>query len=243
MDYSDRVNSKQGAGGIADQEDVNVHRKKRVKELLTSSILNLENDPYVFRNHLGLLECKLCLTTHNNESSYLAHIGGKKHQLNLQKRKLLDDKKQKAVLDSNVVSISNTPKRKWDKIGKPQFKMTKIRDDKTFQLGILVNVKYPHALTEPVFRILNYYELTSKNQNVSISYHDKYGKELDVPLYNNKEDSESSQYLVISCEPYENICLVIPGDAIDKTDEISDSYWWYWDKDIKEFYLQFLYKN
>ena len=27
----------------------------------------------VFRNHLGTYECKLCLTLHNNEASYLAH--------------------------------------------------------------------------------------------------------------------------------------------------------------------------
>ena len=25
------------------------------------------------RNHLGTYECKLCLTLHNNEASYLAH--------------------------------------------------------------------------------------------------------------------------------------------------------------------------
>ena len=30
-------------------------------------------DPYFMRNHLGTYECKLCLTLHNNEASYLAH--------------------------------------------------------------------------------------------------------------------------------------------------------------------------
>lgn len=38
------------------------------------------------RNHLGSYECKLCLTLHNNEGSYLAHTQGKKHQTNLAKR-------------------------------------------------------------------------------------------------------------------------------------------------------------
>jgi splicing factor 3A subunit 2 len=28
------------------------------------------------RNHLGSYECKLCLTLHNNEGSYLAHTQG-----------------------------------------------------------------------------------------------------------------------------------------------------------------------
>ena len=35
------------------------------------------------KNHLGSYECKLCLTLHNNEGSYLAHTQGKKHQANL----------------------------------------------------------------------------------------------------------------------------------------------------------------
>ena len=57
------------------------------------------------RNHLGTYECKLCLTLHNNEASYLAHtqaskktmlrmklplttclLQGKKHQSNLARR-------------------------------------------------------------------------------------------------------------------------------------------------------------
>lgn len=77
MDYSNRVNSKKGAGGIASAEDQNVHSKKRVQELLATHILDIDNDPYVFRNHLGILECRLCLTTHNNESSYISHLGKK----------------------------------------------------------------------------------------------------------------------------------------------------------------------
>ena len=43
----------------------------------------LFQDPYFMKNHLGSYECKLCLTLHNNEGSYLAHTQGKKHQSNL----------------------------------------------------------------------------------------------------------------------------------------------------------------
>ena len=35
-------------------------------------------DPYFMRNHLGTYECKLCLTLHNNEASYLAHTQASK---------------------------------------------------------------------------------------------------------------------------------------------------------------------
>jgi splicing factor 3A subunit 2 len=38
------------------------------------------------RNHIGTYECRLCLTLHSNEGSYLAHTQGKKHQTNLARR-------------------------------------------------------------------------------------------------------------------------------------------------------------
>jgi hypothetical protein len=47
---------------------------------------NPAQDPYFMKNHLGSYECKLCLTLHNNEGSYLAHTQGKRHQLNLARR-------------------------------------------------------------------------------------------------------------------------------------------------------------
>ena len=40
--------------------------------LKISWLLNICN-LMVCRNHLGTYECKLCLTLHNNEASYLAH--------------------------------------------------------------------------------------------------------------------------------------------------------------------------
>lgn len=40
----------------------------------------------------GSYECKLCLTLHNNEGSYLAHTQGKKHQSNLARRAAKDAK-------------------------------------------------------------------------------------------------------------------------------------------------------
>jgi splicing factor 3A subunit 2 len=42
------------------------------------------------RNHLGTYECKLCLTLHANEGSYLAHTQGKRHQQNLSRRAARD---------------------------------------------------------------------------------------------------------------------------------------------------------
>lgn len=230
MDYSGRVNSKKGSGGVADAQETQVHTRNRIKELLATQVLDIENDPYVFRNHLGLLECKLCLTTHISEASYISHLGGKKHLLNLEKRRILDEKLgNKGVGKKDIISITNVAKRSWNKIGKPAYTVTKIRNPDTLQLGLLINVKYPKITTEPLFRFMNYYELSESNQ-------DKVEKFLD--------DGKKFQYLVIYGEPYDNICIIVPGEVIDKPEgvEMSESYWWHWDGDIKEFYLQFMYK-
>ena len=58
---------------------------------LTPSSPDQQQDPYILRNHLGGLECRLCLTLHTNEGSYLAHTQGKKHQTNLARRAAKDN--------------------------------------------------------------------------------------------------------------------------------------------------------
>ncbi|RLV93427.1 Pre-mRNA-splicing factor sap62 [Spathaspora sp. JA1] len=234
MDYSGRVNSKKGAGSIISNEEEKVHRKKRVQELISQNILNLDNDPYVFRNHLGFLECKLCLTTHINESSYISHLTGQKHRLNLERRRILNDKLSSKPVPSTI-SISNIPKRNWKKIGKPQYKIIKIRQVDTDKLGLLITVKYPNIIVEPMFRIMSYYELTSKNQLMSQEFIEKIDSE---------QKGNDFQYLVISGEPYENIAIVIPNKQIDKPQEgMSENYWWFWDNDIKEFYIQIIFNQ
>ncbi|CAI5757276.1 unnamed protein product [Candida verbasci] len=243
MDYSNRFNSKKGAGQIASTEDQNIHTKNRVSELLQSHILDIENDPYVFKNHLGLLECKLCLTTHINEISYISHLSGRKHALNLERRRILDEKYNKNILP-NSTTISNIEKRSWNKIGKPQYKITKIRDPDTLQIGILIVVKFPKiTVSEPFFRLMSYYELTSKNQNYSKRFIKKFKEGDDEE----EQEPNDNQYLIISGEPYENIAIIIPNDKeIEKPNDefkFNNNYWWYWDNDIKEFYVQILYKN
>lgn len=240
MDYSDRVNSKKGAGGIADKHEANIHTKRRIKELLTSQVLDLDNDPYVFRNHLGLLECRLCLTTHTNEASYISHLGGRKHTMNLEKRRLLDEKLNPKPLQNGM---SEVEKRHWTKIGRPSYKVTKIRHPEFLRMGILVQVQLPRiTVKEPFFRLMSYYELSSKNQNVAKSFLLR-----DKLEYDDTDDLDPSkfQYLVISAEPYENISVAFPAlKQIDKPDgeEMSDNYWWYWDEDSREYFLQFMFK-
>ena len=71
-----------GGGGVASFSESNRQRRERLRELALETI-DLNKDPYFLRNHLGTYECKLCLTLHSNEGSYLAHTQGKKHTDNL----------------------------------------------------------------------------------------------------------------------------------------------------------------
>ncbi|CAK9435907.1 uncharacterized protein LODBEIA_P05340 [Lodderomyces beijingensis] len=249
MDYSGRVNSKKGAGGIASAEDTNVSTKKRVQELLATHILDLDNDPYVFRNHLGLLECRLCLTTHNNEASYISHLGGRKHHLNLERRRILDERQHQGHLYEQKVnqqiSISNVDKRSWKKIGKPEVKVEKIRHPQTLQVGILLRMKAPRITAEePIHRFMSYFELNSKSQNSLSNYLSSRG---DDDSDREQEEDGDHQLLVISAEPYENIAIIIPNKhEIDKPqdeDKMSDTFWWFWDRDTKEYVLQFFWKK
>lgn len=244
MDYSDRVNSKKGAGAVADRHETNAQTKLRIKELLTTQVLDLEKDPYVFRNHLGLLECRLCLTTHSNEASYISHLGGKKHGMNLERRRILSERSGASANANAGASVSSVEKRTWRKIGMPIHKITKIRQPETLRTGILVQVQYPKiAVEEPFFCFMSYYELTQKNRQECVAFLQKEKKE-----YEEKEEIDPSkwQFLVISAEPYDNIAVVFPASLqLDKNseDERTESFWWHWDPDSCEFFLQVLFKE
>ncbi|OBA22785.1 hypothetical protein METBIDRAFT_9143 [Metschnikowia bicuspidata var. bicuspidata NRRL YB-4993] len=244
MDYSDRVNSKKGAGALADKHESNVHTKRRIKELLTTQVLDLDRDPYVFRNHLGVLECRLCLTTHTNEASYISHLGGKKHGLNLERRRILDEKYNKAPGQNTGVSMTNVEKRHWKPIGRPSVKVTKIRLPKLLRMGMLVQAQFPQiSVKEPFFRFMSYFEMSQKNQGASKDFLSK-----EKTDYEEDEDVDPSkwQYLVLSAEPYENVAISFPGAKQVDTppgDEMSQNYWWHWDPDSREFFLQVLFKD
>lgn len=100
----------------------------------------LPQDPYILRNHLGSLECRLCLTLHTNEGSYLAHTQGKKHQTNLARRAARDAKETQLM----VAPTQSTVQRKvFLKIGRPGYRVTKVRDSDTGKEGMMVQVHLP----------------------------------------------------------------------------------------------------
>merc|ERR1712136_350460 len=109
------------------------------------------------KNHLGSYECKLCLTLHNNEGSYLAHTQGKKHQANLARRAA------KEAIDAPAQPAPEKVKvevRKFVKIGRPGYKVTKQREPETAQQSLLFQIDYPEIAegVVPRHRFMSAYE-------------------------------------------------------------------------------------
>src|SRR4051794_17692733 len=141
MDFQNRPGGSTGSGGVLSKEESNVNRRERLRQLALETI-DLNKDPYFMRNHLGQYECKLCLTIHLNEGSYLAHTQAKKHQTNLARRAAKDAKDQ--VSQPQPARVGQTrQKKKSVKIGRPGYKISKVKDKNAQQLGLLFQIKYP----------------------------------------------------------------------------------------------------
>merc|ERR1712194_153307 len=184
-----RVGHKFGTMGPATDQEVAMDRRERLRKLALETI-DLSKDPYFLRNHLGSYECKLCLTLHTNEGSYLAHTQGKKHQINLARR---------AAKEKQDATIAPQPKtslgpKKTVKIGRPGYRVTKERDPETQQKALLFEIEYPEALEKirPRHRFMSAYE-----------------QKIDAP-------DPNSQYLLVAYEPYETIGFKVPNMEVDK---------------------------
>ena len=245
MDYQNRAGSKFGGGGVASHSATNADRRERLRKLALETI-DLDKDPYIFRNHLGSFECRLCLTVHQNDGSYLAHTQGKKHQTNLARRAAREQKEGKGEVDPQtglpvgVVGAgfaalglgggsSSAPRRNLIKIGRPGYKITKVRDPITRQQGLLFQLQYPDiasanagggsgsgsgGLMTPKWQVMSAF-----SQRV-------------------EEPDRNFQYLLVAAEPYETVAFKIPARELDKRD---DKQFDFWDPDSKEFWIQIMF--
>jgi splicing factor 3A subunit 2 len=218
MDYQNRAGSKFGGGGVAGLAETNAHRRDRLRKLALETI-DLSKDPYHFQNHQGQYECKLCLTSHSNDGSYLAHTQGRKHQMNLERRAAQDAKHPKSASTAPSIIGNNeikAPKSFIPRIGLPSHKVTKFRDPSTQQVGLLVQVQYPQIGQNiiPRYRYLGAFE-----------------QKIEGP-------DKDFQYLVIAADPYNSIAIKLHTREVDR-----DSVWSHWDSDSKEFFLQFHYRQ
>lgn len=223
MDYQNRAGSKFGGGGVASHSATNADRRERLRKLALETI-DLDKDPYFFKNHVGSFECRLCLTVHQNDGSYLAHTQGKKHQTNLARRAAREQKEGKAAVDPvtglpvGVVGagFGGLARRNIVKIGRPGYKITKIRDPTTRQQGLLFQLQYPDIApgVEPRWQVMNAF-----TQRV-------------------EEPDKNFQYLLVAAEPYETCGFKIPARELDKRDEKQFSFW---DPDAHEFWIQVMF--
>jgi len=214
MDFQHRAGGKTGVGGVASASDANRDRRERLRQLALETI-DLNKDPYFMKNHLGSYECKLCLTLHNNEGSYLAHTQGKKHQANLARRaaKEAKDAPQQPAPEKPRVDI-----KKFIKIGRPGYKVTKQRDPDNSQQSLLFQIDYPEVVEGlvPRHRFMAAYE-----------------QRIEPP-------DKRWQYLLFAAEPYETIAFKVPSREVDKD---SKRFWTHWNRETKQFFLQFAFKQ
>mgnify|MGYP001094284878 CR=1 FL=1 len=142
------------------KEQENLARKARLQQLAIDTI-DIKNDPYFMRNHLGKIECKLCLTIHTNEGSYMSHTQGKRHQQNLGQRNarmqargmnvvctatLGSCHSRSSVFVQQPAEVVSKPKivpKKTPRIGRPGYKIVKQRSSETGQKSLLFQLQYP----------------------------------------------------------------------------------------------------
>lgn len=244
MDYQNRSGNK--GAGQAGQSEANVDRRDRLRKLALETI-DLAKDPYLLRNHLGGLECRLCLTLHTNEGSYLAHTQGKKHQTNLARRAAREARE--TAYDSNrlltAAPTDTVPKKTFFKIGRPGYRITKVRepypavDDNSNsnsnvggRLGLLFQISLPEIKdgVKPLHRFMSSFE--QKQEPADRAF----------------------QYLVVAAEPYETIAFKIQSKEIARQDGLLTASlpnsrarqepptWSHWDPDSKSFSIQVLFK-
>ncbi|KAL6717907.1 CWF complex protein sap62 [Lecanora helva] len=219
MDYQNRAGSKFGGGGVASTSATNADRRERLRKLALETI-DLDKDPYFFKNHVGSFECRLCLTVHQNDGSYLAHTQGRKHQTNLARRAAREQKEGRAQ-DSAMLGVNMgvQVRRNMVKIGRPGYKITKTRDPLTRQHGLLFQLQYPEITpgVAPRVRFMSAFE-----QKVE-----------DPP-------DKNFQYLLVAAEPYETCSFKLQAREVDRRE---GRFWTWFDEDSKEFWIQILFKT
>lgn len=219
MDFQNRAGNKVGGGGVASFSQFNQDRRERLTHLAMETF-DLSRDPYFMRNNIGSYECRLCLTIHTNEGSYLAHTQGKKHQTNLARRQLKDqamNKQMQQIPVPNTNDIVYYPQQ-FQKIGRPGYKITKMKDANTLQRSILFEIDYPQIINgiTPRYRVMSAFE-----------------QKVEVP-------DDKYQYVIFAAEPYENIAFKIPNYEIDNSE---DKYLCNWDEETKVYTVQIYFRD
>ncbi|TKX19979.1 pre-mRNA-splicing factor-like protein 5 [Elsinoe australis] len=217
MDYQNRAGSKFGGGGVASQSATNADRRERLRKLALETI-DLDKDPYIFKNHVGAFECRLCLTVHQNDGSYLAHTQGRKHQQNLARRAAREAQLGKER-DGAAQGITQVQvKKNVVKIGRPGYNITKTRDPVSRQYGLYFQIMLPEITpgVVPRVRFMSAYEQKKE------------------------EPDKGYQYLLVAAEPYDICAFKVQAREIDRRE---GKYFTWFDEDSKIFHVQITFKS
>lgn len=208
MDFQNRPGAKPGGAGPMSYEDANAQRRERLKKMAIETI-DLSKDPYFLKNHLGSYECRLCLTVHPNQGSYLFHTQGKKHQTNLARRQARE-KKQVVIAPKARSKVSN---KRMVKIGKPGYRVIKQKDPETDQKSLFFEIYFSEISKSfvPKHRIMSAFE-----------------QKLEIP-------DPKFQYLLFAGDPYETIAFKIPNLELDKSE---GKFYCNWNEEKKIYTLQ-----
>eukprot|EP01139_Manchomonas_bermudensis_P015359 Amastigsp_a510085_42.p1 type:complete len:234 gc:universal Amastigsp_a510085_42:1-702(+) len=190
---------KAGSGGVAYSSVSDRSRRDRVRAL-TLATIDLKNDKFLMKNHLGQYECVLCHTLHKTEANYLAHTQGKKHLENLRLQQAREQRAAPVLPQPAKVVVKR--KSSSAKIGLPSHKVTPFVDD-LGQRALRFEIHFPEIEDgcQPRHRFMSAFE-----QRVE------------------KPDREF-QYLLFAAEPYQTIAFKLPNRRIDRSPERFQTNW------------------
>jgi splicing factor 3A subunit 2 len=135
-------------------------------------------------------------------------------------------------------SSANQVQRKvFLKIGRPGYRVTKVRDRDTGKEGMMVQVHLPQIKPGviPRRRFMSAWEQKREPPNKAYQY-------LIVSSFILYSEL-SSHKLQVAAEPYETIAFRIPAREIeDESDDAGYWNWSHWDPDTKQYSFQFMFR-
>ena len=132
---------------------------------------------------------------------------------------------------------TNVQRKVFLKIGRPGYRVTKVRDRDTGKEGMMVQVHLPQIKPDviPRRRFMSAWEQKREPPNKAYQY-----------LIVRKASLMSWAMLAtsqVAAEPYETIAFRIPAREIeDETDDAGYWNWSHWDPDTKQYSFQFMFR-
>jgi splicing factor 3A subunit 2 len=144
---------------------------------------------------------------------------------------------------------SSVQRKVFLKIGRPGYRVTKVRDRESGKEGMMVQIHLPQvkAGVEPRRRFMSAWEQRREPPNKSYQY-----LIVRVNSYLFRMLSSDTRFVFflgfctgqVAAEPYETIAFRIPAREIE--DELDDGGYWnwsHWDPDTKQYSFQFMFRQ